>query len=317
MVFMRWRLKNVQWIVAVLLILALVLMAGCGKKPEETVIATVTVPEAVMETEPAIPVPQYTRMEIFSQQDIRDMKEAVLMLKGKPLLCVTEPERVDALEERFASAQNLGYEPQTYLFGIELLLIREDGMAVEVELGLLEDLCRMNGEFYDYGPGMSGEASVNGMEALYEALGLRSWTLETLVKWPVEVVEYYDYLLNSYRNEPKQVNTHFRAREFRQGKDSIVIRLADGTEKTAEAAWLDILKLLMFTRMDLALTPSGEVEALYEIEITFGNGDGTRTLYYQGDGQYLTCIDWGEMPLYKSFQSPELAEIAEKWTNIP
>lgn len=300
------------WILASAMVLASAGFLWASQGRETVVLPAVTVPEVTRETKLQVEISAYTLLETGGQAEIRNVKEAVLMLEGEPLLCVTDPKKVDALEEMFVSAQNLGYEPQTYVLGVELLLIREDGMAVAAELGLLEDICRINGQFYDYGPGMTGEASVNGMEKLYPLLDLTEWTLETLTKWPQEVNERYDYILNSYLNDPRPVNTHFRARELRPGKDSLVIRTAEGREILVEEGYLDILRPLHFSQMDLAVTPSGEVDFLYQIIITYGNGDGTRVLYYQGENTYLVCIDWGEGPKYRSLISPEVAAAAER-----
>lgn len=313
-----WR-RIQTFLMALLLIPAAGLLAACTQGAEETVVATVSIPEttAIMEeTEPAVVVAPYSRIENAAQTDIRDITTAALMLEGKPLLCVTEAETVQALGEMFVSAQALGYEPQTYLTGIELLLIREDGMVVEVELGLLEDLCRINGEFYDYGPGMEGEDAVNGMERLYELLGLTEWTLETLIKWPVEVAQRYDYLLNSYLNDPKPVNSEFRAGNFLPGRDTIVIRMADGLEiPVGEDGYLDILRPLMFAEMGRATAEDTQREHLYEIEIIYQIGNAVRKVYYLGENQFLIRIEMPDFPRYKSCGSPELAEAVEALVN--
>ncbi len=258
----------------------------------------------------AVELPEYRLIENAVWTDIRNVQEAALMLEGEALLCVSG-EQAAAIGALFAGAGNLGYEPQTYVMGTELLLIREDGMAVEVELDLLEDLCRLGDQFYDYGPGMDGEASVNGLEKLYPLLGLTEWTIENVMKWPQEVLTRYDYMLNDYLWEPKPINPEFRVTNFLPGRDTLVIHMADGREIDGADAYVDILRPLFFGTLEQAVESSAEETVLYEMELVYAIGDMNRKVAYLGENRFFVSIEGDGSWSYRMLNSPELAEVVE------
>lgn len=306
--------KNARW---VWLILVMALVVGVAAvflrktDPGLPVVTEAAMTEPVEQTRAAVELPEYRLIENAVWTDIRNVQEAALMLEGEALLCVSG-EQAAAIGALFAGAGNLGYEPQTYVMGTELLLIREDGMAVEVELDLLEDLCRLGDQFYDYGPGMDGEASVNGLEKLYSLLGLTEWTIENVMKWPQKVLTRYDYMLNDYLWEPKPINPEFRVTNFLPGRDTLVIHMADGREIDGADAYVDILRPLFFGTLEQAVESSAEEETvLYEMELVYAIGDMNRKAAYLGENRFFVSIEGDGSWSYRMLNSPELAEVVE------
>ncbi len=181
-----------------ILCLFLLILAGCGQPeaPETTIPTTssapeTTVPVAASEpetTETAIAVPPYTLAETPAPEDIADIDSFALMLEGEPFFYCDESEAVSEMEDLISGAQWLGYDPQTYYLGVELVLF-SNGTGYVVELDLTDDLCRIGDKFYDYGPGMDGEDSIKALPRLWEICGYTEWTLEDWCKWPQIVID--------------------------------------------------------------------------------------------------------------------------------
>lgn len=113
------------------------------------------------------------------------LDKAELVLDGKVLLATVVPERLAGLESLFENAEET-YEPKTYSLGPELVLwYREETVRVQLELN--NDLCVIDGVFYDYGPGYDDDGSYNALPEMLACLGIDSW--------PQPVVDKYgDYI---------------------------------------------------------------------------------------------------------------------------
>ncbi len=192
--------KTILSVFAVLLCLT-----GCGKEEapaatdavtsvSESAIAETTVPETTAQT---ISVPEYTLLESPIPEQIQDIDSIALMIDGVPFYYSTDPETVEKMEEMFSGAQWLGYEPQTYYLGVELMLFSA-GNAVKVELDLTDDLCRIGDKFYDYGPGMDGEDSIKALPKLWDICGFTEWTFGDFLKWPEAVLETHESYFSQF-----------------------------------------------------------------------------------------------------------------------
>lgn len=102
------------------------------------------------------------------------LTQATLELDGQTLLTLSDADTLSALQAMFASAEWMS-EPKTYSFGPVLVLTGSDGSAVQIELGLDSDLCRIDGQFYDYGPGFSDVGAIDALPQLFALLGLSNW----------------------------------------------------------------------------------------------------------------------------------------------
>ena len=95
----------------------------------------------------------------------------MLELSGTNIVTVTDASRVEALYTMFADAEALGYEPGTYGLGLNLIFTGANGETVTVQLDWYNDLCYLNGEFYDYGPGYTDDGTFDGRPDLFRLLG--------------------------------------------------------------------------------------------------------------------------------------------------
>ena len=107
-------------------------------------------------------------------------ENVILKLEDQILVQTGDPERVREIRDLFSGAEDIGYEPQTYILGVELVLMDADGQEVALELDLDGDLFRYEGSFYDYGPGNDN----NAMPQLLNLLGLDDWPEEVKDAYP-------------------------------------------------------------------------------------------------------------------------------------
>lgn len=103
-----------------------------------------------------------------------------LRLQEKMLVRVTDTDQLHPLKELLSGAEDLGYEPKTFLLGPELVYIGKDGRVTVLELDMDSDLFRYEGRFYDYGPGNDN----NAMPELLALLGLEEWPEEVKEAFP-------------------------------------------------------------------------------------------------------------------------------------
>lgn len=101
------------------------------------------------------------------------LDKAELVLDGQILLATVVPESLARLEIFFETAEET-YEPKTYSLGPELVLwSREETVRIQLELN--NDLCVIDGVFYDYGPGYTDEGSYNALREMLACFGLTQW----------------------------------------------------------------------------------------------------------------------------------------------
>jgi len=116
----------------------------------------------------------------LSEHDDMHPERIELRLHGEMLTTVTEPERVQELKKQLQSAEDIGYEPKTFILGPELVHIGEDGQETALELDMDSDLFRYDGRFFDYGPGNDN----NAMPKLLNLLGLEDWPEKVKTAYP-------------------------------------------------------------------------------------------------------------------------------------
>lgn len=109
------------------------------------------------------------------QPQIPEAVQAELVVNGETIGTVTGEQTVHEIWHLINGGEWLGFEPATYFFGPRLMLLAEDGTAYAVDLDMFDDLCRFGDRFYDYGPGMDGEASINNLPKLLALFGLTDW----------------------------------------------------------------------------------------------------------------------------------------------
>jgi len=84
-------------------------------------------------------------------------------------------QQTKAIMELLRNAEYLGYEPKTFNLGPDLVLVSADGSTVRLNLDLDSDLFRLDGLFYDYGPGYTSNGGINNLPVLLGMLGLEDW----------------------------------------------------------------------------------------------------------------------------------------------
>ena len=89
----------------------------------------------------------------------------------------------DALEALFARAEET-YEPKTWLPGPILRMVGTDGTEVVLELGLYTDWVRIDGIYYDFGPGFDEDGAYNALGELFSLLGIEDWPQEVKDAYP-------------------------------------------------------------------------------------------------------------------------------------
>ena len=108
----------------------------------------------------------------FLKKDTPESLE--LRLQEKTLIRITDSNHLNPVKELLAGAEDLGYEPKTFLLGLELIYTGKDGRVTVLELDMDSDLFRYEGRFFDYGPGNDN----NAMPELLTLLGLEDWPEE-------------------------------------------------------------------------------------------------------------------------------------------
>ena len=111
------------------------------------------------------------------------LDKAELVLDGKVIIATVVPESLARLEIFFEVAEET-YEPKTYNLGPELVLwFREREEPVRIVLDLNNDLCIIDGTFYDYGPGYTEEGSYNALPEMLACFSITEWPQPVLDKY--------------------------------------------------------------------------------------------------------------------------------------
>lgn len=103
----------------------------------------------------------------------KNLVQAELVFQDLSLVTVTDFDRLEKLWILFTEAEVLGYEPKTHSIGVglNLVLTSESGDKITIELDPDDDLCRIYGEYVNYG--RPDEDSY--ILKLWEYLGIGAW----------------------------------------------------------------------------------------------------------------------------------------------
>lgn len=116
-----------------------------------------------------------------------------LVQAGQTILTVTEKNTLEQLYSLLTNAEALGYEPKTYSLDLSLRYIAANGAERTIELDMYEDLYRIDGEFYDYGPGYTDNGGIDARPKLFELLGVTYTDPNVLTE-----------ILDSFTHDPEQ-----------------------------------------------------------------------------------------------------------------
>ena len=111
---------------------------------------------------------------------IPDCEKITLEYDGELLL---NAGNIDALEALFSQAEET-YEPKTWNPGPILRFTGKDGTEVIVELGLDTDWVRIDGIYYDFGPGYDEDGAYDALAYLFSLLGIEDWPQEVKDAYP-------------------------------------------------------------------------------------------------------------------------------------
>ena len=118
------------------------------------------------------------------QPRIPEAVQAELILDGQTIAFSSDAQVVHEIWNLISGAEWLGFEPATYFFGPRLMFLDSSGSAYGIDLDVFDDLCRYGGKFYDYGPGMDGDASINNLPKLLQLFGLDDWPEQLKQAYP-------------------------------------------------------------------------------------------------------------------------------------
>lgn len=111
---------------------------------------------------------------------IPQCKTVTLEFDGEILLTVEDTQALEALFSR----ANETYEPKTWNPGPILRFTGKDGTEVIVELGLDTDWVRIDGIYYDFGPGYDEDGAYDALAYLFSLLGIEDWPQEVKDAYP-------------------------------------------------------------------------------------------------------------------------------------
>ncbi len=111
---------------------------------------------------------------------IPQCETVTLEFDGKVLLTVEDTEALEALFSR----ANETYEPKTWNPGPILRFTGKDSTEVIVELGLDTDWVRIDGIYYDFGPGFDEDGAYDALAYLFSLLGIEDWPQEVKDAYP-------------------------------------------------------------------------------------------------------------------------------------
>ena len=98
--------------------------------------------------------------------------------EGKTLSTLEEEKLLHEILHLLQNAEDLGFEPKTYSLGYDLIFTEANGNQTTIQLVLEEDLFKLEGTFYDYGPGYDDNGSIDNRRTLFDLLGLQDFLPE-------------------------------------------------------------------------------------------------------------------------------------------
>ena len=218
-------------------------------------------------------------------------EKITLELEGQILMTITDIPTMTVLRDLIIEAEALGYEPKTYSLGLDLVFADENGNTKTVSLDIENDLCVVDGLFYDYGPGYTDVGSIDGRPMLWEALGLTDW--------PQELYDWLDAIWAAHNAASSQMPSPADLRDIYNkhvsGYLSAMYYLYnDGTVVTLWEEDRDTIQsLLLDAEIQGGELWVDEETIQYKIAITNAADDNTVCLWYWGDDANF-ALDTGD-----------------------
>lgn len=105
--------------------------------------------------------------DLIAEPDFEGVKDIFLHAKESqpPVKAYRSIEEIDPILQLLMTAEYLPVEPETYMYGMKLLMTNRDGMELEIELDLNRGIYRYGMQTYGYG----------NVEDMLDALGLEDW----------------------------------------------------------------------------------------------------------------------------------------------
>ena len=214
----------------------------------------------------------------INNPSIPDCEKITLEQDGKILLTITD---TDALENLFARADET-YEPKTWSPGPILRLTGKDGTEVIIELGLDTDWVRIDGIYYDFGPGYDEDGAYDALSYLFSLLGIEDWP--------------------SQREPDSDTRTRFDCSEYDslvdQGFTAGYVLYSDGTSRELRTEDLPAIHSAMRSAevSDGSSFPTDENGILKEgmdYKIALTRTDGETMVLYCWEEDFQSLLDTG------------------------
>ena len=216
---------------------------------------------------------------------IPDCSKITLELENEILLTAKD---MDAVEALFAQAEET-YEPKTWSPGPILRLTGKDGTEVIVELGLDTDWVRIDGIYYDFGPGFDEDGAYDALTYLFSLLGIRDW--------PQEV---YDGV-EARRSAPDSTDLLAKygsliAENFTAG----YVLYSDGTSAELRTEDLPAIRFAMMEAevsdgLSFPTDENGILEEGMDHKIALTRADGETMVLYCWEEDFTCLLDSGQM----------------------
>lgn len=216
---------------------------------------------------------------------IPQCETVTLEFDGKVLLTVEDTQALKALFSR----ANETYEPKTWSPGPILRFAGNDGTEVIVELGLDTDWVRIDGIYYDFGPGFDEDGAYDALAYLFSLLGIRDWPQEVYdgleAQWAAhdntDLLAEYDSLI---------------ADSFTAG----YVLYSDGTSKELRLQDIPAIQDAMRRAevsdgSDFPTDENGILETGLDYKIALTRADGETMVLYCWEEDFVSLLDTGRM----------------------
>lgn len=216
----------------------------------------------------------------INNPSIPDCEKITLEQDGKILLTITD---TDALENLFARADET-YEPKTWSPGPILRLTGKDGTEVIIELGLDTDWVRIDGIYYDFGPGFDEDGAYDALGELFALLGIEDW--------PRQRAPANDTIIRFNREEYDSLI----ADSFTAG----YVLYPDGTSAELDIEYLPAIQDAMRRAevsdgSDFPTDENGILETGLDYKIALTRADGETMVLYCWEEDFVSLLDTGRM----------------------